>query len=106
MELMSLFLIWENRCWGIVPNVFWHIFSLYYKWLFRIRLLDSLYFSVYENIFKKVSSMIFEKCPRSVNNFRTKYLWGTFCDSGGLKWSPSPTPIPSVNVKVPFWGKI
>ena len=52
---------------------------LYYKFLFLMSLSDSVSFSVY---MKNLG-----KCPRSVNNFRTKYLFVIVCDLGGPKSS-------------------
>ena len=70
-----------------------------------MRLSDSVSFSVYMKIFKRLFYSFLEKCPRSVNNSRTNYVFAFFFEilgSLGPKWSP---PISGVNVKVPFRGK-
>ena len=49
-----------------------------------------------------------EKCPRSVNKFRTNDFVVNCCDLGGLKWSPPP-PSPASMSKFPsretIWKK-
>ena len=67
-------------------------------------------FCIYEDILN-IFLNIFETCPRSVNIFRTDFVFFIVCDIlgfGGYNWAPPPpppTPIHGVNVKVPFRGK-
>ena len=87
---------------------FWNILLyiwcvLYYKLLFLLRLSGSVSFSVYKDILKMLFTF-FEKCPEVWTIFvRTLFL--SFFGIYGILNGP-PTPIPGVNVKVPFWGKI
>ena len=85
---------------GFVGHVLlYFLCALYYKLLFLVRLSDSLSISVYRYIL--ICFDILEKCPRSVNNFCTKYLFVIWWDLGGPKWSPPPPPSPASMSRFP-----
>ena len=70
-----------------LSNVVWHFGCISYnKLLLWISYSDSLYSTLYGNMVQKLLTFFkkFQKCPRSVNNFRTEYLGGYFGDF----WSP------------------
>ena len=72
--------------------VFWSV--LCYKWLCLMRLSDSVSFSVYTKIFWRYFDIFIEKCPRSVNNVRTNFLFLRFRGISGVLNGPPPHPHP------------
>ena len=80
---------------GIVSNVFLYFWSaLYYKLLILMRLSNSVYFSVYMNIFQRYVFTIFEKCPEVWTIFVRTIFWDVFCFGGiggVLNGPPTPT---------------
>ena len=76
---------------------FWNVrkCSIFWK-VFFVLLVCFVSFSVYMNIFQRICfHILLNKCPRSVNTFRTKYLFVFFCDFDGfgvLNAHPPPSP--------------
>ena len=94
-DKIKIYFVEQVRCGAMCWNVFVYLWCvLYYTLLFLMRPWDSLSFSVYMKIFKRHFWTCFEK-----SNYFCK-LFGVLVLNG-----PSPprhTPIPGVNVKVPF----
>ena len=72
-----------------------------------MRLSESLSFLYIGTYFKEIVRHVRDKKQknRSVNNFRTNYFVRLLGICGILNGPTPPTPIPGVNIKVPFQGK-
>ena len=100
--MYCLFVFWNFRKHRMYLGIVGVLCSIncYFEYGIRIRCI----FCIYEhnmNIIFDIFRKNLENFPRSVNNYRTKYLFEIL---GGLLVPPHP--IPGVNVKVPFREKI
>ena len=99
-ENVELFAIFEIY-FGIVGVLC--IINCYFKCVYGIRCVFLYIWRYFEDMrehFLGIVRKMFQKCEQVSYEIFVWVLGGLF---GGPKWS-SLTPIPGVNVKVPFWG--